>query len=221
VSSNTNGQVTSKAGTVDDGCAPSPEAPTCNFGAAMPGVDGENPYTRFLTASGDDGADGFADNDGVEGPVVGGPVRNFVEVYDVTGGGRTLVGRTAQFTVWAAVAAPGQTPPPDPGPVATAPLQPAQPVATGGKRGGLITARATWQAPGNGGSPITGYTVEAWRVTATGGQVLAKSQNVGASARALTMRGLTRNEQYGFKVKATNVKGTSDPSALSNIVVAR
>jgi hypothetical protein len=51
---------------------------------------------------------------------------------------------------------------------ATVPARPAAPTATAGVAGGAMTATASWTAPADGGSAITGYIVRALRMSSTG-----------------------------------------------------
>ena len=74
---------------------------------------------------------------------------------------------------------------------------------------GNALATVTFTVPvGNGGSPITGYTV----TSSPGG--FTKS----GPASPITVTGLTNGTAYTFTVTATNVKGTSLPSSASNSV---
>ena len=87
----------------------------------------------------------------------------------------------------------------------TAPNAPTGVSATAGD----TTASVSWTAPGDGGSPITSYTVTPspadGTVTMTG-------------PTSATVTGLTDGTTYTFTVTATNLIGTSDPSAPSNQV---
>ena len=67
----------------------------------------------------------------------------------------------------------------------------------------------SWTAPGNGGAPITGYTVTA----APGG---ATATTTGATTVAVN--GLTNGTAYTFTVTATNSVGTGPASAPSTPV---
>jgi hypothetical protein len=65
------------------------------------------------------------------------------------------------------------------------------------------SARVTWTAPsGDGGSPLTGYTV-----TPYDGGAAQAATTVGAGTTAVTVTGLTNGKAYTFKVKATNAIG--------------
>jgi hypothetical protein len=87
---------------------------------------------------------------------------------------------------------------------ATAPGSPTGVSATAGD----TSATVSWNAPANGGSPITGYTV-----TSNPDGVTASA--VGTS---VTVHGLTNGTTYTFAVTATNGVGTSGSSAPSNPV---
>ena len=75
-------------------------------------------------------------------------------------------------------------------------------------------ATVSWSPGGDGGSPITSYTVTASDVTnpANGGQTVT------GTASPLTVAGLIGGDVYTFAVTATNSVGTSAPSALSDPV---
>jgi hypothetical protein len=80
---------------------------------------------------------------------------------------------------------------------------------------GNASANVMWNAPDNGGSTITSYTVTPW----TGGMPLTSSTVTGNPApSAATITGLTNGVAYTFTVTATNAVGTSPASAPSNSV---
>ncbi len=88
--------------------------------------------------------------------------------------------------------------------ISITPDQPLTPTAVAGTG----SATVSWTAPTyTGGTPITSYTV-----TSSAGQTCTTS---GTSCK---VTGLTRNTSYTFTVTATNVIGTSPPSAASNSV---
>jgi hypothetical protein len=78
---------------------------------------------------------------------------------------------------------------------------------------GNVSATVSWTAPGNGGSPITGYTV-----TPFIGSVAQTPVVVNGSATSTTITGLTNGTAYTFTVSATNSVGTGAASAQSNVV---
>ncbi|HVK21541.1 MAG TPA: galactose oxidase-like domain-containing protein [Actinokineospora sp.] len=72
-------------------------------------------------------------------------------------------------------------------------------------------ATVNWSAPGDGGSPITGYTVTPY----IGSTAQAPVSATGTSKQ---VTGLTNGTAYTFKVTATNAIGTSAQSGASNVV---
>jgi hypothetical protein len=101
---------------------------------------------------------------------------------------------------------------------ATVPGAPRTGVATGGRRGGTVTARITWRAPlRDGGSPIISYRVSIRRL----GSATVTTRAVAPTARSLTVKGLVRNARYRFYVIAVNARGASIRSAPSAMVVAK
>ncbi len=104
---------------------------------------------------------------------------------------------------------------------ATVPARPAAPVATAGVAGGAITASATWTAPADGGSPITGYRIRALRMSTTGTVLQTITSAVQpAAARSITMT-LPQTGNYRFTVQAINAVGNSQQSPRSNQVAGR
>jgi hypothetical protein len=71
-----------------------------------------------------------------------------------------------------------------------------------------------WAAPASdGGSKVTGYVVRVWR-----GTKLVKTVNANATARRLTVTGLTNGVTYTMSVSARNSKGVGTSSARSAAV---
>ena len=97
---------------------------------------------------------------------------------------------------------PGNTPPEDT-PVATVPAAPAAPTLMMPDNGGLAVA---WTAPDNdGGSVITGYTLQ-WTLATDSGFVRpVGSANVTGTAHTIT--GLTNGAAYAVRVQAVNSQG--------------
>ena len=89
----------------------------------------------------------------------------------------------------------------------SAPNRPAAPAVTLTPASGQITA--TWAAPANGGSEITGYDVEwktaaqTWAEAATAGQ----SDTAAADATDHEITGLTNSTEYTVRVRAANDAG--------------
>jgi hypothetical protein len=117
--------------------------------------------------------------------------------------------QTASGDVWLMTAvvfkSSGTAPPP------TAPGAPTGVSAIGGN----ASATVSWTAPGNGGSPITSYTV-----TPFVGTTAQTAVTVAGSppATTTTMSGLTNETAYTFTVSATNAVGTGPASGASNAV---
>ncbi len=120
-------------------------------------------------------------------------------VISVTAASSAGAGKAAKAKVTPAVTAPGA-------PVAVT----AAPVSTG--------VSVAWQPPAaDGGSPVTGY------VVAVAGS--AKKVSAAASARSVTISGLTQGHTYEFTVAARNAKGTgqaasSAPAAAGGTVAS-
>jgi hypothetical protein len=77
------------------------------------------------------------------------------------------------------------------------------------------SATVSWTAPGNGGSPVTSYTV-----TPYAGSTAQPATTVSGSppATSTTITGLTNGTSYTFVVTATNSVGTGAASTASNAV---
>ncbi len=106
------------------------------------------------------------------------------------------------------------------GTTATVPGAPVIGIARQGGAGGAVNARAVWSAPAsNGGSPLTNYRVNAYRVNANGTTTFVSQTTVAAT---VTDRSITLPAgSYQFDVIAVNAIGNSAPSARSNTVLAR
>jgi alpha-tubulin suppressor-like RCC1 family protein len=99
-------------------------------------------------------------------------------------------------------------------PVGVAPGAPTGASATPGTQ----SASVNWNAPNDGGSPITGYLVTAADSTTpgNGGQTCAWT----SGPLTCTVSGLTTGDSYTFTVTATNNYGTGPSSQPSSPVVA-
>jgi len=87
------------------------------------------------------------------------------------------------------------------------PSQPDPPTASAGN----TTSRVYWVAPGDGGSPISGYIVE----SSTDGMAWTTSATLTTPTTQVILTGLTNRMRYRFRVSAVNSVGTSPPSLAS------
>lgn len=92
---------------------------------------------------------------------------------------------------------------------ATLPAAPAKPTAAA--LTGAI--KLDWQAPSDGGSPITGYKI--MQVAPTMSVV---EQNTASTTTSYTVSGLSSSNAYSFSVAAINSKGVGDMSPNSDAV---
>jgi hypothetical protein len=90
-------------------------------------------------------------------------------------------------------------------------VAPSAPTALTATRGNA-SASLTWTLGANGGSPLTGYTLQV-RI----GTTVVRTQNIG-TARPFNVTGLTNGVAYNFRLQARNAVGTSPLSAPSNTV---
>lgn len=74
-------------------------------------------------------------------------------------------------------------------------------------------ALVSWNAPNDGGSHLTGYTVSAYA-----GSEAKQTVHAGAEAGSAIVEGLSNGTAYTFRVAATNEAGTGEPSAQSNAI---
>ena len=93
----------------------------------------------------------------------------------------------------------------------TAPSAPTGVTATAGSG----SATVSWTAPGNGGSPITSYTVTPY-IGSTPQSTVQVAGSPPATSTVVT--GLASGQTYTFKVSATNTAGTGPQSAASAAV---
>ncbi len=77
-----------------------------------------------------------------------------------------------------------------------------------------------WTPPENdGGSEITGYIIE--KRDATFGDRWVKAVKTPVLETSFTVKGLTENNQYQFRVSAQNKAGVGEPSEPSVIIKAK
>lgn len=106
------------------------------------------------------------------------------------------------------------------GPAATASAQltaptPSAPTGLSASRGNA-SARVTWAVPvSTGTSAVTGYRVRRFAGTT---RTVQSTTTVAASARSLTVTGLTNGTAYSFDVTAVNAGGPGRPTARSAAV---
>ncbi len=96
------------------------------------------------------------------------------------------------------------------GAAVTTPARPGQPVAVGGNK----SAKVSWKAPANGGSPITLYVV-----TALVGGNPVRVYQFHSTKTTEVATGLTNGKKYSFAVAAHNAHGTGPRSQASKITV--
>src|SRR5438105_4797438 len=99
-----------------------------------------------------------------------------------------------------------------PGNVAKVETGPGAPTATAAP--GKGSATVTWTAPLNGGTPITGFTIDTYK-----GTTLAATTNAAANALSASISGLANGTVYSFKVTAANAIGTGPPTTTRRITV--
>jgi len=96
-----------------------------------------------------------------------------------------------------------------------APAAPGSPLATA-KTGKKVTI--SWTAPANNGSPITGYTVQAYTWNGSLETIVTPAKKcTTTSATTCDITGLTAGTQYKFKITATNAKGTSTAATTAAV----
>ena len=96
-------------------------------------------------------------------------------------------------------------------PAYTVPGVPANLLVSQGDSGGIL--KVSWQAPAsNGGSNLTGYTVQ-WKVTSDSWAIPADIAEATVTGTAHTITGLTDGTPYAVRVLATNVIGDGKPTS--------
>lgn len=107
-------------------------------------------------------------------------------------------------------------------PAPTAPTAPVIRLASAGRPGGPITAKARWYAPdGDGGSAITGAVVKAARIASDGRRVNLRSSPLRPSGARGYVFTLPRAGVWQFRVRALNAVGWSPWSGWSNTTLGR
>ena len=96
-------------------------------------------------------------------------------------------------------------------PAYAVPGVPANLLVSQGDSGGIL--KVSWQAPAsNGGSNLTGYTVQ-WKVTSDSWTIPADIAEATVTGTAHTITGLTDGTPYAVRVLATNVIGDGKPTS--------
>ncbi len=95
--------------------------------------------------------------------------------------------------------------------VSAAPVLPSAPTGLTATRGNR-SASLNWTLGADGGSPITGYTLQVRT-----GTTVVRTQTIG-TGRPFTVTGLTNGTAYNFRLRARTAVGTSGLSAASNTV---
>ncbi len=199
------------ASAVDQRGAPRPTSGSCDVGAVQRQLAAPASPTSFVAAAGNSAL-------ALSWSPGGGGWPHY-EVTDTTGGGSTAVcsttattctvpgllnGTAYTFSLVARNEAGTSGPATASGTPMTLPDAPTATAATAGN----AQATVTWTAPaGNGGSPITGYTVAG----TPGGTCTVAA----AAPRTCTIATLANGTPYTFTVKATNAVGDSLPSLAS------
>ena len=96
------------------------------------------------------------------------------------------------------------------GAAVTTPARPDKPVAVGAN----LSAKVSWKAPANGGSPITLYVI-----TAYVGDHPVRDYQFHSTKTTEVVTGLTNGKKYSFAVAAHNAHGTGPRSPASKITV--
>ncbi|MFM8689003.1 MAG: fibronectin type III domain-containing protein, partial [Acidimicrobiaceae bacterium] len=102
------------------------------------------------------------------------------------------------------------TPPPTNEPPATAPAQPAAPIAEARNKAAIVS----WSLPDDGGSAIVNQTIRTYQ----SGRLVATLRVDGVTTSTRITR-LRNGVSYFFTVQATNAVGSSAESAASNLII--
>ena len=73
----------------------------------------------------------------------------------------------------------------------------------------------------NGGAPITHYVVEKQDLSLKGGWQTVGEAKPEGDAISFDVLGLTTNKEYKFRVRAVNKVGSSEPTPLAKVVLAK
>ena len=155
---------------------------------------------------------GYLGDGATEAPVTGSPFNtNFFRLEALSDTGEaTLIGETSNFSVVGRLAST-----PVPLPAETPAAAPAPVVDATATRIGEATVQFT--APADGGSPITGFVVQA---TDPAGNLVGTPVIAAPTATSVTLTGLRRDVDVRFQVAAVNAMGTGALSAPSNVLPA-
>ncbi|XP_052738072.1 cell adhesion molecule Dscam2-like [Bicyclus anynana] len=91
-------------------------------------------------------------------------------------------------------------------------LRPPAPPALRLARAAAHALHLAWDAPGDGGAPLLGYTLLWWSGADAGEEAAARRWRAGAEARGAVLRGLACGAPYRVALRAHNSAGASPPS---------
>lgn len=96
------------------------------------------------------------------------------------------------------------------------PTSPAIPTSVSATLTSRGAATVSWTRSGDGGAPLTGHTIRAYR-----GTQLVLTVQVPGTASSAKVGGLSAGASYVFTVSATNIAGTSPQSGRSAVLAVR